>query len=207
MSHHSKFPHDRVVYFSDAVFAIAITLLVIEIKVPTHDQIHEFGLGGALYKLLPLFIGYFVSFLVTALFWKAHMQLATHIKTFDTKLVWLNIWLLLFVALMPFSTALYSENFGYNEAFAFYHFNLAGISLMSFWMQAYTIRKEDLENAIGKEQVRWLKIRSLLVPIIFLLCIPIALLTPMVGRFAFVLIFVIQLAGDRYHKKKALVQS
>src|SRR5215213_2388076 len=114
----SKYPHDRVVFFSDAVFAIAITLLVIEIKVPTHDQVHGLGVAGSLYNLIPLFIGYLVSFVVTALFWKSHLQLCRDIKSFDTKLIWLNIFLLLFVGLMPFSTALYSENFGNNIAFA-----------------------------------------------------------------------------------------
>lgn len=114
-----KFPTDRVVYFSDAVFAIAITLLVIEIKIPTHDQIHEFGMAGVLRKLIPLFVGFLISFLVTGLFWRAHLLLYHHVKEVDNKLLWINIWLLLTVALLPFSTGFYSENFGSNVPFFF----------------------------------------------------------------------------------------
>jgi uncharacterized membrane protein len=205
MNDSSRFPHDRIVFFSDAVFAIAITLLVIEIKVPTHEQIQEYGLGTALRKMIPLFIGYFMSFLVTALFWKAHLQLCQYIKTFNEKLLWINIWLLLFVALMPFSTALYFENLTNNIAFYFYCMNLASIGLMSYWMHVHTIKKENLAVLLNKTFVRWLKIRVLITPIIFLLCIPLAMFLPLaVSRWAFILIFIFQFIGRRKFERKAV---
>jgi uncharacterized membrane protein len=202
MTEQSKFPHDRVVFFSDAVFAIAITLLVIEIKVPSHQQLHDLGTAAALQKLTPLFIGYFVSFLVTALFWKYHLQLGQFIKKFDNKMLWLNIALLMFVGLMPFSTALYSENFGDNAAFNFYCLNLTAIGLMSFWLTAYTAKKEKLEEIQGKHAVRLMKVRSIIVPVVFLLCIPFAMLSPLLSRFSFLLIFVFHFIAERIYKKK-----
>ena len=208
MNTDSRFPHDRVVYFSDAVFAIAITLLVIEIKVPTHDQVHSLGMADSLRRLTPLFIGYVVSFLVTALFWTAHLELCRHIKVFDNKLVWLNIWKLLFVALMPFTTALYSENFGDNIAFSFYCLNLATIGTMSFWMHAYAVKKENLESLLGKQTAQWMKIRALIVPFVFLLCIPLTMLpSVLISRFGFVLIFIFQMIGAKFYNRRKAVEA
>lgn len=197
-----KFPNDRVVYFSDAVFAIAITLLVIEIKIPTHEQIELLGTAGVLVKLIPLFVGFFVSFMVTALFWRAHLILYHYVKNVDNKLLWYNIWLLLFVALLPFSSGFYSENFGLSIPFIFYCANLAAIGWMSFLMTSYVTTKENLQETIGAIQTRWMKQRSLIVPVVFILCIPLSFLSGWLGRLGFLLIFIFQLAGNWYYKKK-----
>jgi len=197
-----KFPTDRVVYFSDAVFAIAITLLVIEIKIPTHDQIAEYGMLSVLRKLLPLFVGFLISFLVTGLFWRAHLLLYHYVKEVDNKLLWINIWLLLTVALLPFSTGFYSENFGANVPFFFYCGNLAAIGIFSYRMTAYVAKKENLKGVVGEAHARWMKQRALIVPIVFLLCIPIAFISGWAGRLGFLLIFVFQFIGTMYYKKK-----
>jgi len=198
-----EFPHERIVFFSDAVFAIAITLLIIEIKVPSHVVLHEIGVGGALNKLIPLFTGFVVSFLVTGLFWKAHLIICQRIKHFDHKLLWINIFLLLFVALMPFSTAFYSENFNLNGSFIFYCLNLAAIGFFSFWMTAYSIKKENIASQVGSRYANWIKLRALISPLIFLLCIALTFLSPFLSRFSFILIFVFQSIGDRIYKKHA----
>ena len=197
-----KFPHDRVVFFSDAVFAIAITLLVIEIKIPTHEQITAMGMSQVLSHLIPLFIGFLISFLVTALFWRWHLILMNFVKHIDNKLLWLNIWLLLFVALLPFSSGFYSEYFNSNAPFFIYCIDLALIGFFSFLMTSYVVKKENLIETLGKIQVRWMKLRALIVPAVFLLCIPITLIFPQAGRFGFVLIFVLQFIGNRYYKGK-----
>jgi len=191
-----KYPHDRVVFFSDAVFAIAITLLVIEIKVPSHETIHELGLRGALAMLTPLFIGYGVSFIVTALFWRAHLQLCTLVTSFNSKLIWTNIVLLLFVGMMPFSTALYSENFGNNAAFTSNCLNLAAIGITNFFLTRVIISSQHLRSTLSKKEIRWLQGRALAVPVIFLLCIAITVVSPMIARVAFILIFIVQKIGD-----------
>lgn len=197
-----KYPHDRIVFFSDAVFAIAITLLVIEIKIPTHEQIHELGMNGVIDRLFPLLIGFFISFMVTALFWRWHLVIMNLVKTIDNTLVWLNVWLLLFVALLPFSSGFYSENFGDNAPFFIYCVDLALIGFFSFLITAYVAKKEKLAETVGKYQVRWMKQRALLVPIIFLLCIPLAFISPLFSRLGFLLIFVMQVIGTRYYRGK-----
>lgn len=196
-----KFPTDRVLYFSDAIFAIAITLLVLEIKIPTITEVGALGTVHVLQNLAPRFIGYLVSFVVAALFWRAHMLLGQRITTVDNKLLWINIWLLLFVVLMPFSTAFYSNNFTINGTFNFYCFNLAAIGAILYWMNVYVAKKENLVKVLGKRTVRWMNQRALLVPIIFLACIPLGMISPLLGRIGFVLIFIAQALGDRYFRK------
>ena len=202
-----KFPNDRVNNFSDAIFAIAITLLVLEIKVPSADEVHQLGIDGLLIKRIPNFIGYVVSFFVTALYWRNHLQLFQFVKTVDNRLFWLNLWLLFFVVLMPFSTALYSYFVGQNNAFIFYTLNLAAIGFMSYWMAVYVSRKENLADQLGAIATRWMKNRILIGPLIFLLCVPAVWLSPWFGRFGFFLIFILQAIGDRRVKKKILTQS
>jgi uncharacterized membrane protein len=191
------FPSERVNNFSDAIFAIGITLLVLEIKIPSVDEVRQFGIDGVLIKRIPNLTGFLVSFLVTGLYWKA-LQLFQLVKAVDNKLLWLNLWLLLFVVLLPFSTALYSYYFWVNEAFFFYCLNLASIGWMTYWMTVYVLKTE----AHSQFEDRWTKIRALIAPLVFLLCIPISLASPSIARFGFFSIFLIQFVGDKRMARK-----
>jgi len=64
----NRFPSDRVNNFCDAVFAIAMTLLILEIKIPTTTDLTSYETLGVMRRLIPSFIGFFISFLVTALY-------------------------------------------------------------------------------------------------------------------------------------------
>ena len=192
------FPHDRIVLFSDAVFAIAITLLVIEIKIPGHDAVEAHGLGGALAEMIPLFVGYLVSFLVITLFWVGHMKTWKHVTSATAGMVWLNIFELLFVALMPFTTGMYSEYFGSNLAFSFYCANLVGIAVFSYWLRAVVIRREDLVQKLGAHEVAWLRAQTMIAMVVFVACMLLASVTPWLARYGFIAIFVLQVVMKRY---------
>src|SRR5262245_21540132 len=109
-----EFQLERLILFSDAVFAIAITLLVIEIKIPEveRDQLSDNALLGALGHLIPKFIGFIVSFLLIGLYWSVHHRMFGFVTNYDAKLRFLNLLFLFFVVLMPFSTGFYSEYAG-----------------------------------------------------------------------------------------------
>jgi uncharacterized membrane protein len=196
------FPHDRIVLFSDAVFAIAITLLVIEIKIPTHFDVQAHGLAGALRGMIPLFIGYLVSFLVISLFWVGHMKTWKHVTSVTSGMVWLNIFELLFVALMPFSTGMYSEYFGSNLAFSLYCLNLVGIALFSYWLRSVVIRREGLAGKLGAHEVAWLRAQTLIALFVFVACIPLAFVSPWSSRYGFIAIFVLQVVMKRYLNRR-----
>ncbi|MGF1429029.1 TMEM175 family protein [Kitasatospora sp. LaBMicrA B282] len=98
----------RVEAFSDGVFAIAITLLVLDIKVPVADGARE--LWHALGAEWPAYCAYLVSFLVIGVMWVNHHTVFSYIARVDRTLVFLNLLLLLVVAALPFPTALLAEN-------------------------------------------------------------------------------------------------
>lgn len=102
---------ERLVFFSDAVFAIAITLLVIEIDVPELSGAPREALA-ALAQRVPQFFGFVLSFLVIGRFWRGHHTAFGWTKIYSERLVWPNTLLLMAIAFMPFSTALMSENIG-----------------------------------------------------------------------------------------------
>ncbi|MFZ1262995.1 MAG: TMEM175 family protein, partial [Chitinophagaceae bacterium] len=108
-----EFQLERLILFSDAVFAIAITLLVIEIKIPEiHENVSDKALLQSLGHLIPKFIGFIVSFMMIGLYWTVHHRMFGFVTSYSRKLLILNLVFLFFVALMPFSTGFYSEYSG-----------------------------------------------------------------------------------------------
>lgn len=101
-------PPDRLKALADGVFAIVMTLLILELGIPTVEAAEETGLGEALREMWPEFLGYVLSFLVLGIFWLIHHMLFDSIKWYDTTLVWLNIVFLLIAALLPFTTGLFA---------------------------------------------------------------------------------------------------
>ena len=108
-----EFQLERIILFSDAVFAIAITLLVIEIKIPElHENVSNTALLHSLEHLIPKFLGFLVSFMLIGLYWTIHHRMFGFVTAYDRKLLLLNLVFLFFIALMPFSTGFYSEYAG-----------------------------------------------------------------------------------------------
>ncbi len=91
-----SYDKSRVINFSDAVYSIAMTLLVLEIGIPTYKAFSSNDTWTLLAKRIPSFIGLVVSFLVTALYWLEHLRCMRLVSTIDAKLLWLNIFLLFF---------------------------------------------------------------------------------------------------------------
>jgi uncharacterized membrane protein len=117
---HDRAQLERLTFFSDAVFAIAMTLLVVEVKLPPLHHPTGPQLGQALIDLTPNYIGFLVSFLVLGRFWLAHHEVMGLLKAADKRLVAANLFLLLGVAFMPFPTAVISEYVQLRTGIGFY---------------------------------------------------------------------------------------
>lgn len=104
-------PLERLVFFSDAVFAIAITLLVIEIHAPHlgHDA-SDSEHWQALAQLIPSFVGFLISFAVVGLFWMGHHRAFALARHYHSRILGWNMALLAVIAFMPFVTAYMSAN-------------------------------------------------------------------------------------------------
>ncbi len=99
----------RLEAFSDGVFAIAITLLILDLHVPPLGSTPQGELGGHLLELWPSYASYVVSFLVIGIIWVNHSAMFHHIERVDRPLLFLNLLLLLFVVAIPFPTAMMAE--------------------------------------------------------------------------------------------------
>src|SRR5258705_4229921 len=110
-----EFQLERMILFSDAVFAIAITLLVIEIKIPDKHEmqlaegVSDKAILHALGLLIPKFLGFLISFMLIGLYWTIHHRMFGFVTAYDRRLLFLNLVFLFLIALMPFSTGFYSE--------------------------------------------------------------------------------------------------
>ncbi|HMG16610.1 MAG TPA: TMEM175 family protein [Saprospiraceae bacterium] len=109
--HKMQFQIERIAFFSDAIFAIAITLMIIEIKPPHFEKgISSYAAIIELLKMTPMFMGLIVSFFVIGIYWQRHHQLMQYVDNYNTKLLWDNLLLLFSIVLIPFTTAFNSEN-------------------------------------------------------------------------------------------------
>jgi len=129
---------ERIVFFSDAVFAIAITLLALEIRLPeTASNLGNDELTKDLIALWPKFLGYVISFMVIGFFWIGHHRKFRLIKRFNGTLLRLNLLLLMVIAFIPFPAAVISSN-GNRTATIFYAMVmiLAGLISIAIWVYA-----------------------------------------------------------------------
>ena len=179
------FPKARILAFNDAIFSIAITLLVLDIDIPDSNAINTYGIWNVLGNLIPNFIGFFVSFLVISLYWISNLKFSKYISDYDNNLLWLNIFLLVFVVLLPFSTAFYVNSFNVDVAFQVYCLNLIFLGLFNFLMiRRVAILNKDMPAIV----VKWLKFRSLNVVLIWVVSFALAAVLPhLISRLLFVL--------------------
>lgn len=133
----TEFQLERLILFTDAVFAIAITLLVIEIKVPELHHATEAEAAQGLLRLIPKFIGFFISFFVIAVYWVAHHRIFRFVRRLDNVLIWTNLFFLLGIVLMPFTTAYQSEYSLLRTPWILYSLNIIVVGLMQVRLQAY----------------------------------------------------------------------
>ena len=178
----------RVLALSDGVFAIAITLLILDIALPPKTS--DAGLPNALLALWPRYFAYVVSFVVIARFWVIHRLTFQLIARDDAVLVWLNLLLLMFVAFLPFPTAVLGKHNGVPAAAVLYAAAviLAGVASAACWWYA-SGRGNLLRPDVGRAQVRALRARGLASPVFFALTLPIALFAPYVAEIAWVFVF------------------
>ena len=130
---------ERLAALSDGVFAIAMTLLVLDIRSPAAEAIHsEQDLWQALVALSPRLLMYLMSFLTLGIFWVGQQTQLNHLARANRDLAWLHIAFLAAISLMPFSTALLAEFVGYRIALLVYWANvlLGGVALYATWSHA-----------------------------------------------------------------------
>ncbi len=143
---------ERIGALSDGVFAIAMTLIVLEIRVPALSPGAGDGdLAQALVALAPRFVTYLLSFLTLGIFWNAQQTRLSYIDRGNRDLAWLELLFLAVIALFPFTTSLLAENIGLRLALGLYwlHILVTGAILYATW--AYAERARIIREGTGPE--------------------------------------------------------
>lgn len=204
-----QFQLERLILFSDAVFAIAITLLVIEIKVPDihHSSNISHDLIEALEEKTAEFFGLILSFAVIGQFWHNHHKLFGYVNNYNGSLIWLNLHMLFWIILVPFTSGLNSRYGNLDIVWQIYSLNLFMIAISLFLLYRYIGNPKHNLSDLANNQLdkRFSMYRSLGVASVFLFS---ALLTfgenvflSRLSRLVYFLIFVVLALINRRYKK------
>lgn len=150
---------ERLAALSDGIFAVAMTLLVLDLRVPASEAIHsEHDLLRALVALAPRLIIFLMSLMTLGIFWVGQQTQLNYFARADRNLAWIHIAFLCAVCLVPFSTALLGEYIHYRIALLVYWFNILLLGLTLYWSWSYATRAalvaEDAPQDIHPAVVR-----------------------------------------------------
>lgn len=167
---------ERLVFFSDAVMAIAITLLIIEIEVPHLPRgTSNAEFGQALLELVPNFFAFALSFLVIGRFWIGHHQLFGKLHRYDKRLLWPNLLFLMAIVFLPFATALLGSNLGQVVPALVYNLALLFAALMGLLLKARVEQVDPSIKTVGHHE-------SLALVLACAICVALSLVVPMFSQ-------------------------
>jgi uncharacterized membrane protein len=198
----------RVEALSDGIFAVAMTLLVIELKLPDHASIKtQAQLMTATAQLLPKFIAWVISFLVLAIFWVSHHRQFHYVHRIGTRLIWVNMLMLAFVSLMPFSSAMVGEYGGSFFGQAIYAANMAMLGLVSLWSSRLVHRQSrDAGTPMPDNVYRAARLRTVCLLGLCGLDLVIAWFAPPFATMAYMLMFLAGRVARRYENSSEPVK-
>ena len=185
---------NRLEAFSDGVLAIIITIMVLELKVPSSTEL------AALKPLLPVFLSYVLSFVYLGIYWNNHHHMFQATKHVTGGILWANLHLLFWLSLFPFTTGWVGENhLGENDLTpaptAVYGFVLLMAAIAYYILQRTIIAQQGRDSllaaAIGKD---W---KGKLSPLCYLAAIPLAFVSPWISNGLFVFVAILWLVPDR----------
>jgi uncharacterized membrane protein len=168
----------RVLTFNDGLYAIAMTLLIVSIAVPTISDTNSVGdLADALNDLSANFISFFISFAVIGRYWLAHHQAVSLLDGVDQAFIGLNLIYLAFIAFLPFPTALLGEYFENPLSIVIYAVNVGIVSGMEVVLFRHAYRADLLLRKPAPEIYRFGVLASLSPVLFFALSIPFAFIS------------------------------
>ncbi len=179
---------ERLIFFSDAVFAIAITLLALEIRLPVDAaDLSDLQLMTFLMSIWPKYLSFIISFLVIGNFWIAHHRRFRMITRYDTRLLLLNLFMLMSIAFIPFPTSILSENSNRTSTI-FYALSITLTGLLSALLWWYASWENRLtEKNFDVKLARRHLLSILTIPTVFLLSIGLAFIDPDLAKFSWIL--------------------
>jgi uncharacterized membrane protein len=179
----------RLEAFSDAVIAIVITILVLELDVP-----HEPDLA-ALGDVVPVFLTYVLSFVYLGIYWNNHHHMMVLTQRVNGRILWANLHLLFWLSLVPFTTAWMGETDFAESPTAVYGADLLLAAIAYFILQTAIIAEEGPDSGLRAALGRDLK--GKVSPLLYLAAIPLAFVSPWIALGVYVCVALMWLVPDR----------
>jgi uncharacterized membrane protein len=180
---------NRLEAFSDGVIAILITIMVLELTIPHHDDL------AALRALWPVFLSYVISFVYLAIYWNNHHHMLYLTERITGGVLWANMHLLFWLSLVPFATAWMGENSFSKTPTAVYGFVLLMAALAYYVLERAIIRSQGADSLLARALGARFKDRASLV--VYAAAIPLALVAPWASLGLYVLVAAVWLVPDR----------
>ncbi|WP_162931065.1 TMEM175 family protein [Streptomyces sporangiiformans] len=191
-----KATNERLVFFSDAVVAIALTLLALELPVP-HGR-SDAEVWGAFREHLPDYVMFLLSFAVIAALWASHKWLFGRIGAFSPRLLWLNFTWLLGIALVPFATKVLLEDSPYQISAVLYAAVVGGTGLALINMVRHCRVRGLLRPGSAPEIMRRFQLFLTFPTVAFLLSIPIAFVSLSGAKYGWAVVFTLTALAARW---------
>lgn len=180
---------NRLEAFSDGVLAIIITIMVLEMKVPSGGDL------AALQPVLPVFLSYLLSFVYIGIYWNNHHHMLHTVHRVTGGILWANLHLLFWLSLFPFVTGWVGHNHFSSAPMALYGVVLLLAAIAYFLLQQVIIASQGTESILKKAIGR--DVKGKISPILYALAIPAAYLQPWLAGGIYIMVALIWLVPDR----------
>jgi uncharacterized membrane protein len=196
------FTRDRIEALADGLFATVMTILVLSLVVPTITGPNaEATLEADLYGLLPDFFAYIITFIFLGVLWISHQTMLSHIEIVDLKVLWINILLLLSIALTPFSTALLGRYPMQPAAVFTYGLNALATSILFNILWFYPRIRRLTHDEPNPDAISKRSRIALIGPTVYGSAVVFSVIAPTVslGLYIFVTVFYLVFGGRYFH--------
>lgn len=183
--------------FTDGVFAIVVTLLVLDFHLPAHTT--SGNLGEQLTAILPTLGTYVLSYTIVGLYWIFHHTVSTTIKSIDTRVMWMNIVHIMFIGLIPFTTSVLGEFTFTPWAIVLYGFDILLINLTGWLITYYLYRHQDLlVTALSKTNFSALNRQYIKIAFLYAVGMALAFALPEISIYIYAFVTVYLILGTLF---------
>jgi uncharacterized membrane protein len=178
----------------DGIFAIAMTLLVLGLAVPTiQPPLTNASVTNAILNLIPNFVSLVVSFVLLAVFWKIHHRIFKQINKMNGTLLWINVIWLLFIVLVPFSATLTGDYGQFTIANIIFNINMLGIATLLYLNWHYADHKNFIHEKITDEEIKFTKIVNFIFILVAIAAIGLSYVIPQYSQTVYILILPVEM--------------
>lgn len=156
--------------FSDGIFAIILTLLTFELKVPKLVDVSDKGLWEGIILIWPIFLSFMLSFALIFTYWHAHHYISSvYAKSVNRRLTSINALFFFFITLIPFTTSLIGSYPHLRLSIIIYSLNILAIGFSLLWMRHYVLSSGHIEHSYVTKAEKWRGFIRVIVPMLFAL--------------------------------------